>query len=550
MEPRREDIPEGKPEPRGELKRVVVVLREDAGIDIGWLFHEEIRASTLEEHFARYPELRDLLPWDAIERALGDFTFGRLFSSAESPDALHQFEAPEQSLVDMYQGDASFTGGEDMRTLADDTGLLSIDDIADEPVASDESSLAAFFRFDAHPTTERAALRAVVDLLQSRDDVVADAYVQSRVAFPGPGTTMPQAVAYLARLNLADALARGGTGQGARLVDLEQGWWFEHPQLPQDTTSKVTCISGDPSQDPDAIAHGTGILGIVLSQGIDGGPAGIAPAATGVTVSFRRETSQGVEFNIADAIYSVIDQTREPRLNVGDILLIEAQVLKTREDFDFPPNFDVPPEGVNLPVEVEPDVFRAIRAAAKYKGIVVIVAAGNGGCDLDTVRSRTGSHSRVLAITSESRDSYATMVGAGELGQVGYYLPWASQTSPAASNFGSRIDCIAHGADTFGLTIDTCGPNALQGIWQGGTSGAAAIIAGIAVVLQSIAIQPRFAGNFISPWHMRRILRRATARLAEQLSSPLTAAERREGNGVMPDFTTIVSDPEYADRFN
>jgi subtilisin family serine protease len=128
-------------------------------------------------------------------------------------------------------------------------------------------------------------------------------------------------------------------------------------------------------------------------------------------------------------------------LNPGDVLLLEAQT--TFNGFAM------------APVEVEPAVFTAIRAASDA-GIIGVEAAGNGAIDLDNYRDLSGN-AILNRGSSHFQDSGAIMVGA------------VSASAPhgrlSFSNDGSRIDCYG-----WGESIDTTS--------IGGTSGASPIVAG------------------------------------------------------------------------
>jgi hypothetical protein len=148
-----------------------------------------------------------------------------------------------------------------------------------------------------------------------------------------------------------------------------------------------------------------------------------------------------------------------PHLNAGDVLLIEWQT-----------------NGL-LPAETDFLVWEKICQATSL-GIVVIEAAGNGFKDLDTVPMFSDSGAILVGACVSALDA---------TGQAHDRLP--------LSNFGARVDCHA-----FGQNIVTTGPgNPPLGVLDpgtgpnneyrkdfGATSGAAAVVAGAAVVLQGM----------------------------------------------------------------
>ena len=122
-----------------------------------------------------------------------------------------------------------------------------------------------------------------------------------------------------------------------------------------------------------------------------------------------------------------------------------------------------------LPVEVQPDIFDAIRAGTD-KGIVIIEAGANGWNDLDQFKDRKGK--QVLNRNSKDfKDSGAIMVGAGS-SSFPHERMWFS-------NYGSRIDVYGWGenVDTTTAEQSRSAVNLYTSSFSG-TSSASPIIAG------------------------------------------------------------------------
>jgi hypothetical protein len=294
-----------------------------------------------------------------------------------------------------------------------------------------------------------------------------------------------------------------GTGTSVRFVDLEQGWLFNHEDLPV-----LTALFNVPREvNPSSVNHGTGVLGIVAAVDNDRGIVGIAPALRSISVAshFRPWTSSSG--HVADAIQAVL-----PHLDAGDVLLIEWQT----DD--------------QMPAEADPAVWRLIRTASE-SGIIVVEAGGNGDLDLDNFAE--------FNPRDADSDSGAMIVGAchAALNRNGGHDRWLDSRVPPpirrASNHGARIDCHAAGEHVVTLGATPAGPTSPPPVPKiddyradfGGTSAAAAIVAGAAALLQGMCKGVKNAP--ISPAVLRGLFR--------TLGTPQGMG--RPGNiGVMPDL--------------
>jgi serine protease len=286
----------------------------------------------------------------------------------------------------------------------------------------------------------------------------------------------------------------GGDGLGVLFVDLERGWTLNHEDL---LAVSISLISG---MNQDWFGHGTAVLGEVVAVDNMLGGVGIAPQAWAQVVSQWRN---GGSYNTSAAIASA-----SAVMTRGDILLLEAQT--TANGF------------TNIPVEVEQATFDAIRLAIGA-GIVVVEAAGNGGNDLDTYTNASGEF--ILNRTHRDfQDSGAIVVG-GALSGVPHRR-WAG------SCFGSRIDCYgwAENIDTAGNGYTLNNPTIYTSNF-GGTSGASAMLAGAAVLVQSLSFQ--FRRRRYSPSGLRALL-------SDPARGTASADPVNDRIGVMPDLRAII----------
>jgi hypothetical protein len=307
---------------------------------------------------------------------------------------------------------------------------------------------------------------------------------------------------------------KGGKGDSTvKFVDIEQGWMMDHECLDIHTLP-VTGVNLEYFSD-----HGAAVMGIIMMRNNNAGGIGITPLTNGFIMSQYR--MDGIP-NTPDAILSAL-----PYLDAGDILLLEAQVRDPQDGFSF------------WPVESCEANFDMIRLATAM-GIIVIEPCGNGninssvGNSLDEYKNAGGQN-----IFDRSKpcfkDSGAIMVAA------------ATSNSPHErmhySNYGNRIDCFAWGEDILtagmypgasGIAINTYTDQ------FGGSSGAAAIIAGVAISLQGM--MERNYNCRLHPKQMRSIL-----------GDPCYGTVSADGIvvdkiGVMPDLEKITID--FVEKFN
>ena len=249
---------------------------------------------------------------------------------------------------------------------------------------------------------------------------------------------------------------KGGKGDGVTFCDIEYAWLLTHEDLVDKTVEVLYPTSSSPQ-----FQHGTSVAGVVFATHNGFGIDGIAPDVS-AKVSSQCSNSGCTGFNVANAIDRAV-----PKLNAGDVLLLEAQT------------YDM------MPVEDWSAEYSSIETASAL-GIVVVEAAGNGSKNLDNYSDfdPTKRHS-----------------GAFIVGSVNCTDQNLNPTSPAggkraSSCYGKRIDlnawgekvtCTGAGSSSTGNLQHTSGTYTEDYTSNfNGTSSASAIVAGSICALQGI----------------------------------------------------------------
>lgn len=287
----------------------------------------------------------------------------------------------------------------------------------------------------------------------------------------------------------------GGAGQGkVKFIDIEQGWFLGHEDI---VDAKVKLFWGKNHEYQD---HGAAVLGIILMQDNNKGGIGITPLVKANVIS---QISPKGNHAVHDAILKATDH-----LEFGDILLLEVQ------------ESDTTPFDKYWPAEIKPAIFHAIELATAL-GIIVIEAAGDGskeenaqGNDLDNFKDKNDKYI-FNRNSNDFKDSGAIIVGGASDSEAHGRIK--------SSNYGNRIDCYAWGSNVFtiGDVVDGYIPH------FNGTSSASAIVAGVAIAVQSIA---EAAGK----------KRLGPAQMRETLSHHANGTPSPDRIGVMPDLKKII----------
>jgi len=310
-------------------------------------------------------------------------------------------------------------------------------------------------------------------------------------------------------------------GDGVRVIDLEQGW-RPHAETPDPA---ATLFWNDNRAEADPLYtgdHGAAVVGELVAEhgSPDLGVQGIAPGSELHLLSHFRAGaggSGGSNGHVADAVLAAVaaltgtplsDGTEPPRLERGDVLLVEVQRALR-------------------PCEIDHADFDALRLASAL-GLIVVEAAGNGGHDLDAYRDERGRASLARG-RNGFRESGAIVVGAAS--------DEPGHDRLASSCFGRRVDCFGWGRGVVSTGYGDLGASdaAPAGPYTrrfSGTSAAAPMVAGVAALVQSVYAS--VAGNRLSNLEMRALL-------ADRRTGTRQGRRVRGAIGVMPDAAAILA---------
>ena len=322
----------------------------------------------------------------------------------------------------------------------------------------------------------------------TQEESVAGAYVKPPAVVDGPSVERTTEVLltaasadFTSRQSYLDAApagvnarsawtTAGGDGAGMEVMVVGGAWRLEHEDLHGDAAGVIA------GTQIDALSfrnHGTAMLGVVRADRNSFGVTGVAPACRA-----RQVATFGL--GTAAAINAAADA-----LPVGGILLVEWQR-------PGPGATGVGSAGF-IALEWWPDDFAAIKAATT-KGVIVVAPAGNGGVSLDDPRYNQPAPGFPPTwrnpFDRTQADSGSIIVGAGAPPPNTHGRDHgAARSRLAFSNYGLCVDAQGWGAE-----VTTLGYGDLQGgdesIWYtdvfGGTSAAAAIVAGVVTSLQGV----------------------------------------------------------------
>ena len=313
-------------------------------------------------------------------------------------------------------------------------------------------------------------------------------------------------------------------GSGARVLIVERGWHLEgaaaypqgHPDCPVTTTALASgANAGGMSATWGALSglsrgyrfHGLANLGILVGTPANKGYGrGIAPAAE-VRLHSSYDAAHPLDGRVYNALLSVVVDARP-----GDVVLVEEQL----QAHDRSGNLHA------CMVERDPLVYILLSYLTQTRKALVVEPAGNGGQDLANLYVPFCTNS---PIGFGSSAPYRPLVvgGARPVQRKAHY----------ASNYGARVDVFGWHSNVYHIKMIDNGASPLASfqVDYGGTSAAAAIIAGAALVAQGMV--KAVTGTLDDPQTLRqRLVSSSGVKTSDAATRPM---------GILPDLTAIAS---------
>ncbi len=260
-------------------------------------------------------------------------------------------------------------------------------------------------------------------------------------------------------LGIIDAWNKNAYGQGIQVADIEWDFDLSHPDLLANNITPLFPLT----EKTDQADHGTAVAGLIMGKKDGKGITGLA---------YKLDMFYAISELSSGRIEAII--ASKQKLHAGDIVLYEMQTVCEHHAY--------------VPADYEMHIWEATRTLTEA-GIIVIMAAGNGGVDLDlpfydSYRQRSDNHS--------------IRVGAGS--------PYTLNRLPFSTH-GSPIHVQAWGEDVttagYGDLFHGDGNNKYTANFSG-TSSACALVAGAAAVIQSWYKDK--TNTVLTPIEMRELL--------------------------------------------
>lgn len=260
-------------------------------------------------------------------------------------------------------------------------------------------------------------------------------------------------------LGICEAWEQEAYGQGIQVADIEWDFNLSHHDLSTDNITSLLPFNEKTSQ----ADHGTAVAGLIMGKNDGKGITGLA---------YKLDMFYAISELTCGRIDAIIASKRI--LHAGDIVLYEMQTICEHQAY--------------VPADYEMHIWEATRALTDA-GIIVIMAAGNGGVDLDLPAYES---------YRQRYDNNSIRVGAGS--------PYTLNRLPFSTH-GSPIHVQAWGEDvaTAGYgDLFRSDDNHTYTANFSGTSSASALVAGAAAVIQSW--YKDHTNSVLTPIQMRDLL--------------------------------------------
>jgi len=235
----------------------------------------------------------------------------------------------------------------------------------------------------------------------------------------------------------------GNTGVGRKVVVLDTGYNYAHPELISSYLGGEDFVNND--DDPmDDQGHGSHVAGIITADGIEANAKGVAPDTGVIAGKVLDENGSGYFSDVVAAIYWAIDGPDGTYGTVDDFGADAISIsLGTGSPYLYRGYCD----------NIMPDLTNAIKYAVQ-KNVPVVVASGNSG---------------IRGVSIPGCISYSTTVGA------------VSSTDKIASfsGRGSAVDISAPGVGIYSSLLGNS-----YASWSG-TSMATPMITGVIALIKS-----------------------------------------------------------------
>ena len=217
----------------------------------------------------------------------------------------------------------------------------------------------------------------------------------------------------------------GNTGSGRKIVVLDTGYNYNHPELSSSYLGGKDFVNYD--NDPaDDNGHGTHVAGIITADGIDAKAKGVAPDAGIVSGKVLDASGGGYFSDVVAAIYWAVDGP-DGVYGTADDFNADAISLSlgTSKPYTYKRFCD----------NVLPDLTNAIKYA-RDRSVIVVVAAGNSGSAGVSIPGCISYSTTVGAV--DGADKIAKFSGRGSAVDitapgVGIYSSWLGNLYKTAS---------------------------------------------------------------------------------------------------------------------